>query len=134
MSIFHVTGLRAEGLIDPLGIDVRNPELSWRPGTEQKAWRVRAAAVAAELETGPYLWDSGWVEGSRSHHHPYGGAPLESRERVYWQVRIRNGRDELSAWSEPAFFEAGLLEEKDWVCVWNGMPGAWSGFARSVQS
>ena len=44
MSIFHVTGLRAEGLIDPLGIDVRNPELSWRPGTEQKAWRVRAAA------------------------------------------------------------------------------------------
>lgn len=39
MSIFHVTGLRAEGLIDPLGIDVRNPELSWRPGTEQKAWR-----------------------------------------------------------------------------------------------
>ena len=134
MSIFHVTGLRAEGLIDPLGIDVRNPELSWRPGTEQKAWRVRAAAVAAELETGPYLWDSGWVEGSRSHHHPYGGAPLESRERVFWQVRIRNGRDELSAWSEPAFFEAGLLEEKDWVCVWTGMPGAWSGFARYFQS
>ena len=30
--------------LDPLGIDVRNPELSWRPGTEQKAWRVRAAA------------------------------------------------------------------------------------------
>ena len=54
MSIFHVTGLRAEGLIDPLGIDVRNPELSWRPGTEQKAWRVRAGGTEREQEEGGY--------------------------------------------------------------------------------
>jgi len=134
MNTFTVAGLRVEGLVDPLGIDVRNPELSWRPSVTQKAWRVRAAATEAALASGPYLWDSGRVEGSRCHHHRCGGAPLVSRERVYWQVMIWNGADEPSAWSAPAWFEAGLLEEKDWRSNWLGFPAGWSGTARYFQA
>ena len=135
MNAFAVTALRAEGLADPLGIDVRNPELSWRPSAAQMAWRVRAAATEAALETGPYRWDSGRVEGRRCHHHRCGGAPLASRERVFWQAMAWDENGEPSAWSAPAWFEAGLLEEKDWrSSVWVGFPGAWSGAARYFQA
>lgn len=134
MNTFTVAGLRAEGLVDPLGIEMRNPELSWRPSAAQKAWRVRAAATEAALETGPYLWDSGRVAGSRCHHHPYGGAPLASRERVCWQAMAWAENGEPSAWSAPARFEAGLLDEREWrPSVWVGFPGAWSGAARYFQ-
>ncbi len=126
--------LKTGGLSDPIGIDVRNPELSWRCPGPQTAWQIRAAATAESLENGPYLWDSGRVEGKRSHHHPYGGAPLASRERVWWQVRVWCRGGEPSVWSEPAFFEAGLLEHSDWQCVWIGFPGAWSGCGRCFQA
>lgn len=129
-----VTALRAEGMDNPLGIDIRNPELSWRSPGPQSAWQVRAAAAPEELEVGPHLWDSGRVGGSRSHHHAYGGAPAASRERVWWQVRVWDGRGGVSAWSAPAFFEAGLLESSDWQCVWIGFPGAWSGCGRWFQA
>ncbi len=133
MSILTVTDLRAEGLIDPLGIEARNPELSWRPSATQTAWRIRAAATAEALTTGPYLWDSGRTQGSRSHHHPYGGAAISSRERVYWQAMIWGSDDSSSIWSAPAFFEAGLLEAGDWQSIWVGFPGACSGAARYFQ-
>jgi len=135
MNTLTVAGLRAEGLVDPLGIETRNPELSWRPSAGQTAWRIRAAATEAALETGPYRWDSGHVEESRCHHHPYGGTPLASRELVFWQVMVWGKTGEPSAWSAPARFEAGLLDARDWrPSVWVGFPGAWSGAARYYQA
>ncbi|MFK7984271.1 MAG: glycoside hydrolase family 78 protein, partial [Saprospiraceae bacterium] len=35
-----------------------------------------------------------------------------------WQVRIWNNKDQVSEWSDIAFWEMGLLNEKDWAAQW----------------
>ena len=54
---FHLEGLRTEYHVDPIGIDVRAPRLSWklhaeRRGTTQSAYEIRVAADSASLVTG----------------------------------------------------------------------------------
>ncbi|MCB0151486.1 MAG: hypothetical protein KDE01_28015, partial [Caldilineaceae bacterium] len=107
------TGLLCEYRTDPLGIDVANPRLNWRStssqrGARQTAWQVVVAADTAALASGPYLWDSGRVEESTSFHHAYGGPPLRSRQRCWWQVRLWDEAGEASPWSAPAWWEMGL--------------------------
>jgi len=102
--------LRVEHLRDPLGLGERRPRLSWRlpPGAmAQQAFRVRLVPGA----------DSGWVSSGDSVLVGWPFAPLASRQRVTWQVRVRTDRGE-SGWSPPATFEAGLLDVADWTASW----------------
>ena len=104
------SGLRVEHLRAPLGLGERRPRLSWRlPSgvTGQHAYRVRLGSGA----------DSGWVTSDRSVLVGWPFAPLGSRERVTWQVRVRTDQGE-SAWSPPAEFETGLLGAADWTASW----------------
>jgi alpha-L-rhamnosidase len=52
----------------------------------------------------------------------YGGPVLSSRTRYYWTVRVWDGGDEPSAWSEPAWFETAFLKASDWSAKWIGAP------------
>jgi len=82
------TGLRCEYLVNPLGIDVRRPRLSWawesdQPGQTQTAYRIAAASSEECLAAGqPDLWDRsarrpslGRPEGSESTPQPQGRSP-----------------------------------------------------------
>src|SRR5215471_16943175 len=83
--------LRAENRIDPLGIDVPAPRLSWtlNGGVLQRAYQVRAATSTALLNQEiADLWDSGKVESSSATGVAYGGPTLHSRNPVVWQVRV----------------------------------------------
>lgn len=102
--------LRAEHLTDPLGLGTARPRLSWwlpDGAVGQEASQVRA-------DSG---WDSGRVAGTGSVLTRYGGPPLQSGQRVTWQVRVWTDQGE-SDWSASAWFEAGLLEPGDWAARW----------------
>jgi alpha-L-rhamnosidase len=79
---FTLTDLRCEGLIDPLGIDVAEPRLSWRMvssacGAAQTAWQVLCATDQRLLKDGEAdLWDSGKVTTDQSQHVKYLGKPI----------------------------------------------------------
>ena len=103
------TRLRVEHLLDPLGIDVEAPRLSW----QLPAGTARQLAYA--VETGS--WESGRVESAQSVLVPYRGPSLVSGERVEWRVKAWTDAGE-SDWSAPAFWEMGLLEAADWVAGW----------------
>ncbi|MCS7066357.1 MAG: alpha-L-rhamnosidase N-terminal domain-containing protein, partial [Fimbriimonadales bacterium] len=124
MSGLRISHLRTEGLTNPLGIDQLLPRLSWqirtaRRGARQTAYHLQAAsALELLLNAQPDLWDSGWQAGDDPTGVRYGGAPLQSRQRVYWRVRIQDERGRISAWSEPAWFETGLLHPTDWQAQW----------------
>jgi alpha-L-rhamnosidase len=113
-------------LANPLGYGERQPQLSWKlpavDGLRQAACRIVAASDAALLPERPDLWDSGWVESGQSLFVDYAGKPLQSRQRVYWQVRYKDGAGEESAWSAPAWFEMALLEKDDWQASWIHLP------------
>ncbi|EFC82771.1 family 78 glycoside hydrolase catalytic domain [Parafrankia sp. EUN1f] len=105
--------LRVEHLVDPLGLTVRVPRLSWwlPEGTRrQSAYRIRAVVDGVG-------WDTGRVESDRSLFVPYGGPALRSGQRVSWAVKVWTDTGE-SAWSPTARWEMGLLEPEDWVASW----------------
>lgn len=103
--------LRTEYLKDPLGIDIQNPCLIWNcdGGKKQTAWRIVAQT------DGKTVWDSGKVASSAMRaEFP---EQLTSRQRVEWKVKLWDESGE-GEWSEPAFFEMGLLTPSDWKAEW----------------
>jgi alpha-L-rhamnosidase len=112
--------LECESAVNPF-IDVREPVLSWRlndprEGAVQSAWRVIAASTPEKLAAGEGdLWDSGKVTGDQSVLVPYAGKPLTSRQRVHWKAKVWDKDGNESGWSEPAYWEMGLLADKDWA-------------------
>jgi len=119
-----VTALRTEYQDNPVGIDARTPRFSWqlranRRGVMQSAWQVRVAASPDDLRRGvALLWDSTPVKSDASVHVAYAGRALQSGRRYYWQVRVWDDLGAPAAWSEPAFFETGLLDAADWRASW----------------
>jgi alpha-L-rhamnosidase len=112
-----VQDLRCEYQDNPLGIDVVQPRLSWKlasaqRGVAQSAYQMRVT------ETSNVLWDTGKVLSPQSIHVPYGGFALRSGQRCTWRVCVWNGNDQPSAWSEPAWWEMGLLHPSDWRAHW----------------
>jgi alpha-L-rhamnosidase len=117
-SPVSLTRLRCEYRVNPVGIDVKQPRLSWElvadgRGVAQTAFQIRVAEVEADLMSAP-LWDTGRIDSDRSVHVVYEGPTLASGQRYYWQVRVWDGPGTPSAWSRPAFWEMGLLHPTDW--------------------
>ena len=117
------TGLRCEYLVDPVGIDVLQPRLSWilehaARGESQTAWQV-LVSLQPEAPAGDQ-WDSGKVSSSQSVQVVYGGKPLASGRTYYWKVRYWDSGDHDSPYSGTARFETGLLESADWKGKWIG--------------
>ena len=119
--------LLTENRVDPIGMDVTAPRLSWNlnwTGAMQQAYQIRAASSAALLERGfAGLWNTGKVDSTKSQGIVYRAA-LQSRDRVFWQVRVWAAPDPASpsAWSDPAVFEMGLLNPWDWQAQWIAHP------------
>jgi alpha-L-rhamnosidase len=126
--ILNVTYLRCEYKINPLGIDVTEPRLSWEIESElrdvkQTAYRITAASSVKQLinETG-LIWDSGRRQSEQSIHIEYRGKTPESRQRIYWQVQVwdNHGNDAVS--TETAWWEIGLLDTAEWKAGWITQP------------
>ena len=123
-------GLRCEYLANPLGIDSPQPRLSWAlqsaaRAQTQAAYQVLVTESPATLASDKGdLWDSGRVPTDQTIQVPYGGQRLRSGQRVYWKVRVWDNQGQESAWSEPAFWQMGLLSDSDWKGQWITHPAA----------
>ncbi len=117
-------GLRTEYKENPLGIDSRAPRLSWRIAAKvrnvrQAAYQIRVARSAGDLRSARNLhWDSGRVASAESTQRVYDGKPLGSAQRYVWQVQVWDDQGRASGWSEPAWWEMGLLTPADWRASW----------------
>ena len=122
-SALEVKQLICEFKTNPLGIDITAPRLSWQlvsneNGVSQSAYEIRVAETPGQLGAGKALWSTGKVASSQSVNVIYQGASLQSMQRVYWQVRVWDAKGKTSPWSEPAWWEMGLLKPSDWKATW----------------
>ena len=118
----RVVDLRCEYRIDPIGIDVPAPRLSWklssdRRGAAQSAYQIRVERVGRSERAEP-VWDSGKVDSDRSIQIVYDGRTLESTRRYAWRVCVWDENDVPSEWSPTSSWEMGLLEEAEWEAEW----------------
>lgn len=117
--------LLCENRLNPL-IDTRSPRLSWKlPGLiQQTAYQVQAASTEKLLESKPDLWNTDWVETCEHRNITYQGSTLNSRQLLFWRVRIKNENGEISDWSDVNTIEAALLKNTDWDnATWFGQAG-----------
>ena len=116
----QVENLRCEYKRDPVGIDVRSPRLSWKlvspeRNVMQTAYRIQVARAGGNFQNAQELiWDSGRQETEQAIHIVYAGSELESRKRYCWRVQAWDNLGQESEWSDPAFWEMGLLSPQDW--------------------
>ncbi|HPF52069.1 MAG TPA: glycoside hydrolase family 78 protein [Draconibacterium sp.] len=113
---------------NPIGIDVKVPRLSWQIQSEEKnvmqtAYEIRTALSVNDLsKMNRQLWNSGKVVSDQSVNIEYSGSAAESMQRIWWQVRIWDQDNKVSKWSEPAFWETGILNSEDWNAKWITLP------------
>ena len=113
---------------NPVGIDVEKPRLSWQlvsdnQNVKQNAYEIRVADSPESLTAkSKLIWNSGKINSDESVNIEYGGPAPESMQRFYWQVRIWDNNNKISSWSDPAFWEMGILNNKLWKASWIEMP------------
>jgi hypothetical protein len=116
--------LRCEYAVDPLGVDVARPRLSWivqsdERGARQTAYEVLVASSAERLAADEGdLWASGKVASDETVNIPYGGRELASSAQAFWKVRVWDAADKASEWSVPATWTMGVMRPDDWRGLW----------------
>ena len=119
-------GLKCEYSINPLGVDVASPRLSWRleskeRGQRQAAYEILVASSEAVLRKDKGdLWDSRKVASDESLHVAYAGRALASSQQVFWKVRSWDENGKAGAWSGSATWTMGVLSDADWQAKWIG--------------
>jgi alpha-L-rhamnosidase len=118
---------RCEYRVDPLGIDVTEPRLSWemrdaRRGAKQTAYQILVASTPEKLAADQGdLWDSGRVASDQSTQIVYAGKPLQSRMRCHWKVRLWDANGNATPYSTSALWTMGLLKPEDVKAKWIGL-------------
>jgi alpha-L-rhamnosidase len=109
---------------NPVGIDVEKPRLSWKILSDkenvlQTAYEIRVADSPSNLNRkNRLIWSSGKVNSDQSVNVEYRGPELEPMQRVYWQVRVWDNQNKATKWSEPAYWEMGILKPELWTASW----------------
>lgn len=114
----RVSGLTCEFAVDPLGVDVAAPRLSWRLDSDRRGAKQTAYQITMTGHDGTKLWDTGKLEDASSQLISYDGEAPRSSQGVSWRVRVWDENGAPSEWSKPASFTMGLLKPEDWSAKW----------------
>lgn len=108
----RATRLKTAHLINPIGIDVRKPMLTWNvvEGVRQTAYQIVGVCDGVEV------WSTGKVSGGMM-QAVYEG-PADSRQRIAWRIRVWDENDVQGEWSESAYFEYAFLSKQEWKAKW----------------
>ena len=120
----HVADLLCENLSNPIGIDELQPRFSWqlvsdKRNEKQIAYEIRVSENDfVDAKSGELFWSSGKINSDSSVHVAYKGPSIRSGRKYFWQVRVWDNHEKISEWSEPAFWQMGLLHPGDWKANW----------------
>lgn len=127
----QVQHLMVEQLASPIGIATPEPRFSWqlssdKRGVKQTAYEILVASSKAALEKNKGdVWSSGKVDSDNTLFVPFKGIPLLSNRYYYVKVRVFTNKNE-EAWSKPAFFTVGFVNQSDWKAKWIGYDGSFA--------
>ena len=128
-----VTRLRCEYLTNPLGVDARQPRLSWElaPGDRtlrrqhQTAYQVLVSTSVEKLDSDQAdAWNTAKISSDQTLGLAYAGKPLQSKRQYFWKVRVWDEQGNASKWSETSSWSMGLFSKSEWAAEWVSDPTA----------
>jgi alpha-L-rhamnosidase len=137
-AITAVTDLTVNGRTNPLGIPGDTPAFGWQlratgRGVAQASYVVQ---VSTKADFSDILWTG--TGGAEQVDLAYGGPALVSSTRYHWRVQAAD-QNGTQIWSQPAWFETGLLAAADWntggAARWIGKtaPPVWDDYTVDVE-
>lgn len=119
-----VANLRCEMLVNPLGIDAKQPRLSWQLQSNQRnvvqtSYQILVSSSIQNLQQNKGdVWNSGNIISNQSLHVQYNGNDLKPGKTYYWKVLVQTNKGKATA-TQTAFFSTGLTTEL-WKAKWIG--------------
>ncbi len=116
----QIADVRCENKVNPLGVDITAPRLSWKLNSSERnvnqtAFRILVADDFLKLRKNiGNIWDSKKRNSSSSIQVSFNGKALQSAKTYYWKVMIWDNKHNQSQWSQTASFQMGLLDPSDW--------------------
>ncbi len=114
--LFYAAGaqqwnLQTEHLVNPIGLDIENPRLSWQTnGSSQVACQLIIGSDSANMLAQKKIdSDLPWMI--------YKQAPLKPFTKYFWRVRTWN-KTGVATVSPLAFFETGMMGMQQWRGNW----------------
>lgn len=119
-----IIDVRVEDRENPMGLDIKNPSISWKIKTNVTNFHQAAYQVIVyDKGSDKVVWDSGKVESDQSNFIKYKGERLKERTRYEFKIRIWNDKEEVSNWSPIHYWETGILKEETWQAKWITLKG-----------
>ena len=109
--------LQCEHLIEPLGIDSKNPRLKWKMCDDENGARQTAYRLIVKDNTGTIIWDTKKVASDKM-LVVYDGAALKPFTKYKWSVTIWGNGNKLYTQSPEASFETGMMKTTNWMGQW----------------
>lgn len=119
-----IGNLRCEMLVNPQGIDVKQPRLSWELQSNQRnvvqvSYLILVSSSEQNLqqENGD-MWNSGAINSNQSLHVTYSGAGLQPGKKYFWKVLVQTNKGQAKS-NANAFFSTAL-DPAQWKAKWIG--------------
>ena len=112
-----IENMRCEYRVEPLGIDVESPLLTWTYTANTVGTAEHCVIVALDEQFQTVVWDSGWQKKTDSQMH-WLDTIRRSDTRIWWKAMTRmTGKPETQA-EGISWFEMGLLHLEDFHGTW----------------
>ena len=96
----YAINLKTENIKNPLGISPDTLRFSWEVSSVQRSQVQTAYEITVCDENGENVWSTGKVNSNDTVGINYSGEKLDAYKRYIWKVRLWNGLDTVSEWSE----------------------------------
>ena len=118
-----VYDLKSEYLVNPIGIDVKAPRLTWkindsRRGAIQKSYDICVGTDSAKVAAGKgSYWKTGKINSS-SQMVVYDGNQLKPYQKYYWLLKVWDKNNQKIKSEKLASFEMGMMDINNWKGSW----------------
>ncbi|MGM9607606.1 MAG: family 78 glycoside hydrolase catalytic domain [Oscillospiraceae bacterium] len=112
-----INSIDLDGRCEPFGIDSKTPVFHYTFFSPENGKSVTSSQVLVRLGEA-VAWDSGKRPFPGLPYVRYEGEPLRPMSRYSVQIRAWDELDQAGPWSEPVFFETGLMDggfQADWI-------------------
>ena len=113
-----VQQLRTENLVNPIGLDIKEPRFSWQLQSSSRNTMQTAYEIIVTTVSNKAVWKTGKVASDSSVHVLYKGDELNSDTKYKWKVRVWDNKNKASEWSSTASFQTGFFTMNEWKAQW----------------